>query len=444
MRFSLRLIKVILVGALVMVGTLPAFAKGQSESSSAKVTVNWWFHLQLSGVEGQILTQYGKEFEAKYPNVNVAYRSIPTGQYLQQLPTSIASGNAPDLFAMSYRNIFPYIDNHSLAPVDQTALKAMGVDSMQAFLAKWAPHSLDAYKINNEYYGLPFQFNIYAYILNTDQFRQAGLDPSTDYPKTWADVYSVAKKLVVKKDGRIVRQAVSFPFIHDPAWYLLYLEPVMRSLGSSVMSQDGTKCLVNSAAGVEAMKIIKQRFTDNVASTAIAASLDYYNTGFPTGQFSMTIGGQWGPPRWYKNFTSKTHEGEFLAVPYPTAKPGENPPISTTSWAWVVYAKSKVKPQAWALADYATSMPSRQLKATGDIIPRTGWSDTPGAKTLPQAKFWEKMIQYSQPLAAYKYYAQIADPLKRAMQKILLSNADIKTTLDQTAAEIDQAIKQAG
>ncbi|HUZ16987.1 MAG TPA: extracellular solute-binding protein, partial [Spirochaetia bacterium] len=169
------------------------------------MTVNWWFHLQLQGVEGQILTQYAKEFEARNPNVTVAYRSIPTDQYLQQLPTSIASGNAPDLFAMSYRNIFPYVDSNSLAPIDGAALSAMGLKTTQELLNAWSPRSLDAYKIGDRYYGLPFQFNIYDYIINTDQFQAVGIDPNAGYPKTWNDVFADAKKLVVVKDGRITR-----------------------------------------------------------------------------------------------------------------------------------------------------------------------------------------------------------------------------------------------
>ena len=49
-----------------------------------------------------------------------------------------------------------------------------------------------------------------------------------------------------------------------------------------------------------------------MADKNIAANLDYYNEGFPTGKFSITVGGQWGPPRWYKNFDEVTDEGALL------------------------------------------------------------------------------------------------------------------------------------
>ncbi len=36
-------------------------------------------------------------------------------------------------------------------------------------------------------------------------------------------------------------------------------------------------------------------------------------------------------------------------------------------------------------------------------------------------------------------YNELADAMHRAVQKIMLSNADIKTALDEAAAEVDRA-----
>ena len=324
--------------------------------------------------------------------------------------------------------------------MDRIAFDAAGVTSLEELKKQWAPGALEVYQVGDNYYGLPFQFNIYAYVINTKHFKEAGLDPDKDYPKTWDEVYEVAQKLVIKKDGRIVRQAMSFPFVHSAAWYMLELEPIMRELGGSILNEDQTESLVNSQAGIKAMEEIKRRFDLGVADKDIAAVLDYYNEGFPKGEFSMIIGGNWGPPRWYKNFPDITEEGDFKAIPYPTY-PGKSTAISTTSWAWVVFSRSEHKEAAWKLANYITSMPSRNIIETGDIIPRAGWSETEGAKTIPQAKFWEEMLQYSVPLANFKKYPEVSEPLKRAMQDILLSGKDIKTTLDAVKKEIDMALE---
>ena len=429
--------KKLLLLSLVLVISGLIFAGGTAEG---KETLVWWHHMPLDGAQGKLFQKYIKEFEAKNPDIDVVMESIPHTQYITKLPTAIAAGEAPDLFGLSYRQLYTYYENGVLAPMDRIAFDAVGVTSLEELKKQWAPGALEVYQVGDNYYGLPFQFNIYAYVINTKHFKEAGLDPDKDYPKTWDEVYEVAQKLVIKKDGRIVRQAMSFPFVHSAAWYMLELEPIMRELGGSILNEDQTESLVNSEAGIKAMEEIKRRFDLGVADKDIAAVLDYYNEGFPKGEFSMIIGGNWGPPRWYINFPDITEEGDFKAIPYPTY-PGKPTAISTTSWAWVVFSRSEHKEAAWKLANYITSMPSRNIIETGDIIPRAGWSETEGAKTIPQAKFWEEMLQYSIPLANFKKYPEVSEPLKRAMQDILLSGKDIKTTLDAVKKEIDMALE---
>ncbi len=416
------------------------FAGGQrEEAAEGPVTLVWWNHMPADGVQGKAFRVYIEEFETMHPNINIEIDSPPHAEYIKKLPTAIAAGEAPDLFAMTYRLLYEYHVNGSMASIDDIAFKEFGVSSMAELKKKWAPGALETYQAGDTYYGLPWQFNIYSYLINTDHFREAGLNPDTDVPKYWDDVYRVGKKLVIKEGGRIKRQAMSFPFIHSGAWYLLELEPIMRELGGSILNEDESECLVNGEIGVKAMEEIKRRFDEGISDKDIAASLDFYNTGFPTGEISMIVGGQWGPPRYYKNFPD-VKPGTYKSIPYPTY-PGKDPAISTTGWAWVVYSKSPHKAEAWKFANFITSFPSRNLLLTGDTIPRAGWSETEGAKTIPQSDFWEDMIQYSKPLAKFKKYSEVSEPLKRAMQEILLSGKNIKATLDKVKAEIDIALK---
>lgn len=433
--------KILLALLVVLTAILPLTAGGQQDGGDDGVTVlKWWHHMSLDGAQGKLFTEYVAEFEAENPNIKIEMESIPHVEYEKKLPTAIAAGKAPDIFGLSYRMLYTYGENGALAPIDTEAVSAMGFSSIGDFKAAWTPGVLEAYEFGNNFYGLPFQFNIYSYIINKKHFVEAGLDPEKDYPKTWDDVFALAEKLVVKDDDKITRQALSFPFSHSAAWYLLEFEPILRDLGGSVLNDDQTECLINSEAGVKAMEILKKRFDIGVSDGATALALDYYNTGFPTGMFSMTVGGQWGPPRWYKNFEDVTDGDDFMSIPYPTVN-GGNPPISTTSWAWVVSSESKKKEAAWKFADFITSMPSRNLSETGDTIPRAGWSSTEGAKTIPQSDFWEEMLQYSEPLANYQNYSEVSEPIKTALQEILINGSDIGNTLNRVKAEIDLVLQ---
>ena len=46
------------------------------------------------------------------------------------------------------------------------------------------------------------------------------------------------------------------------------------------------------------------------------------------------------------------------------------------------------------------------------------------------------------PLANYQKYADVSEPLKRAMQEILLSDGDIRDTLARAKEEIDRSLAE--
>ena len=410
-------------------------------SAAAQTKLSLWHIWDTTAAQGKIYEEYVKEFEAANPGVEVEMVVTPHANYFQRLPAAIASGEGPDLFALTYRRLLDFESNGVLSPIDDEAAGNMGHASVDALRQAWAPGSLESYQVGDTFYGVPLQFNIYAWIINANHFREAGLDPVADAPKTWDDAHAVAEKLVLKDDnGRITRQAISFPFVHSAAWYLLEFEPVLRELGGSILNEDQTESLVNSEAAVKTMQTIRKRFELGVSDKDIAASLDYYNEGFPTGKFSMTIGGNWGIPRWVKNFEG-VEESDFLAIATPTFA-GARTATSTTGWAWAVFNGSENKEAAWKLAEFLTSQPARHLEQTGDIIPRAGWSESEAAKSIPQAAFWEDMLQYSQPLAKIRNYSEVSEILKKAMEEILLTGNDIKETLDRAKADIDAVLQR--
>ena len=410
-------------------------------AAAAQTKLSLWHIWDPTAAQGKIYEAYVKEFEAANPGVEVEMVVTPHANYFQRLTAAIASGEGPDLFALTYRRLLDFESNDVISPIDDAAAAAMGHGSVEALRGAWAPGSLESYRVGDRFYGVPLQFNIYAWIINAKHFREAGLDPVADAPKTWDEVHAVAEKLVQKDaNGRITRQAISFPFVASAAWYLLEFEPVLRQLGGSILNDDQTESLVNSEAAVQTMATIKRRFELGVSDKDIAASLDYYREGFPTGKFSMTVGGNWGIPRWVKNFEG-VEVGDFLAIPTPTFA-GAPTATSTTGWAWVVFDGSDDKGLSWKLADFLTSQPARHLEQTGDIIPRAGWSESEAAKSIPQAAFWEDMLQYSQPLAKIRSYSEVSEILKKAMEEILLSDRDIRETLDRAKADIDAVLQR--
>jgi multiple sugar transport system substrate-binding protein len=438
-----RLFAIIVLASVAISGYTGGGQESATAAEKAEIqTIKAWHHQPMDNPSGILFFKMADEFEAANPNVNIEMESTPHAQYLKALPTAYAAGEMPDVYGMSYRNIYAYYEQGTMSPVDEAAAKTMGYSSIEDMRSDWEPGALEPYQVKGQNFGLPWSLNIYAWVINTDHFREAGLDPDKDYPKIWDDVFAIGPKLTIKEGGRITREAISFPFYKAAAWYMLELEPIMWNHGGTIMNEDETECLVNSRAGVETMALIRRRFEVGISDKDLSNSLTYDEDAFPTGKFSMSIGGNWGPQRWYKTFPEVTHEGLFKSIPYPVLKEGDDPPITTTGWAWVVSSQSEYKETAWKFADFMTKDASRSISETGLVIPRKGWAKTEGAKTIPQSEFWNSMMPYSKALTPFKQYPVISEPLKRMMQEILLNDADIRTTLDAVKVEIDRAIKE--
>jgi ABC-type glycerol-3-phosphate transport system substrate-binding protein len=415
------------------------FAEGQTEGkkSAEPVQLLWWNHME-PGVWQDMFKKFLVDFQGANPNIKVQVEFIRNADYSQKLPTAIAAGTAPDIFGQTYREMWTYHQNGAMDPITDDDLKAMGYKSMQELKDSWAPGALEDYAIDGKYYGFIWQYNIYSMLMNTNLFKDAGLNPQTDAPKTWDAFLETGKKLTKKDGARTVRQGVSFPYTSSSAWYLLELEPLMREMGGSIMNKDQTECLVNSEIGIKAMQTIKRRFDEGTTDKDISAAIVYIDS-FATGEHAMMIGNQEFPVRFgTMNPAMKGVARGFMIPVYP----GTQPAISTTSWAHVVNAQSKHKGEAWRLADFLTKNPGYQIQMTGNPIPRKGWGDLESSKQyIPDAAFWASVLQYAQPLGVFKKYNLVAEPIKLAMQEILFQGKDIKASLDKAKAEVDRGIK---
>jgi len=427
----------VLVAVLLLIAGL-MFAGGQGETGSKEesVQITLW-NMMEPGPTQVLMKNLGKEFEEKHPNVQVIIEFNVQADYEPKLATAIASGTAPDIWAQSYRQVEQYVNN--LDPIDDDDLKAMGYASMQALEDSWDPGALDHYTYKGKVYGFNWKLNIFAMAVNREHFREAGLDAEKDYPKYWDEVISVGKKLVKTEGGRIVRQAMTFPYNYSAIWYFMELQPVMRSMGGEVMNADGTECLINSEAGIQAMEHIKRRFTEGLIDKNISTTMIYLD-GFPNGEFSMAISNHEFPIRWELANPDKM-KGNVYVIMNPTT-PGHDPAIGVSSWGHSVNNKSKHKDWAWRLVDWLTKDSDRYLIETGGIVPRRGWAETEAAADIvPQQELFAKMTKYYAVSGLTKDWTTVSEPIKKAMQEILYLDKDIRSTLNAVKKEVDNAIK---
>ena len=70
---------------------------------------------------------------------------------------------------------------------------------------------------------------------------------------------------------------------------------------------------------------------------------------------------------------------------------------------------------------------------------KSGWTDDPRVKSFPHVQEIIKAKDNGVFFPRTPIWTELADAMHRAVQKVMLNNADIKTALDEAAAEVDRA-----
>ena len=135
-------------------------------------------------------------------------------------------------------------------------------------------------------------------------------------------------------------------------------------------------------------------------------------------------------------------EGYFRPVQYPGVEAGKG--ISTTYGFNLVVNARAPKDKQETLGDLYKFIMSDLVDCWKDTAPftlarKSGWADNPAVKEFPNVAEVIKAKDQGVFLPRSVVYTELADAMHRGVQKIMLTNADIKATLDEVAAEVDRA-----
>jgi ABC-type glycerol-3-phosphate transport system substrate-binding protein len=183
----------LLIVLILLFAVGAVFAGGAGESTQSE-KVNLYFLKHNHPPADAFIPLLVEEYKIKNPGVeSIKIESLPDTEYIVKLLTAIASGSGPDLFDLS-DGFVPDFRNKKLFAAFDTA--AIGAKDQAEYLDKWLPTSLDAWMTSDgKVGGLPFEFNSWQLFINVKHFKEAGLDPEKDIPKTWDELVQVARKL---------------------------------------------------------------------------------------------------------------------------------------------------------------------------------------------------------------------------------------------------------
>jgi multiple sugar transport system substrate-binding protein len=329
----------------------------------------------------------------------------------QQLAQGFASGNPPDIFYLGNDQVATYAKAGSLATLDN-------LKNVKAFY----PSLRAAYTYKGHLYAAPKDFSTLALVINSASWQAAKLT-AANYPKTWAQLSSVAKKLT--RSGQV--GLCTGPEFHR-------LGVFMIENGGWLVSKDGKTATVNSKANVTAFNYVKGMIKAGTFKLTNQLGAGWGGEAFGKGMCAMTIEGNWIAGAMTHDYPTV----KYRAVQLPTGPAGSKGTLQYDG-GWGMAAASKNKSEAMSLITYLTS-PKVQMgnaKAFG-VMPSVQANAKEWSKLYPQFAAFLAGATYSKSIPTVPDIATVLGDFNQQLQG--LPQSDPKTILDRVNGELQSVL----
>ena len=431
-----RICALILIAAITVSAV---FAGGASESEStdlsAPVTLTIWTHEDpnRSVFEKELI----EEFMAENPNVTVDYQTYPSGKMAELLTVAFSAGEGPDIFNQSQSVIRQFVEEGLVSALDPSWI---GEESIDDVYARYIPGALEAVTLDGELHGLPLEYTNLAIYVNKNVFRDAGLDPETDYPKTWEELMDVSEKLVQREGEIITRRGFDFRY---STYYLMEMLPMVEQMGGKLVSDDGKTAVIGDEAWLKFFNYMKEWGPNgrNLGSPTYVGVSSIMNNN--DNQLAMAMSGLYQEARIRANNPEYYESGEWMVIPFPQWEDAvENVTCHVSCHYYMVNGSISEAKQIWAwrLIDFMLSHSEGYLEKCSLVQPTYALFESELFKSMPYSEVFKNDLEH----ATLTYYSAnskaIRDKMKQAVEAVMLENRDPNEVLADFRRQVQDLI----
>jgi multiple sugar transport system substrate-binding protein len=221
-------------------------------------------------------------YHRRQNEIEVTIEVLPFNQYYQQLDTSIAGRQAPDVVRFEYQLVGRYARGAALLDLTPYLPAAYGDDFLPTF---WKPLSA-----SGGVYAIPQNTDTFGIFYNREVLNAAGVKaPSTiDKSWDWEEFTDIAAKLLQQK-----RTPYPFAMAWQSSEAYRWL-PFLYQHGGRLLSKNQKTCMLGSKNSVETIAWTQSWFKRGlVPSNTSIKSQEQPNVLFANGTLGMYIGGDW-------------------------------------------------------------------------------------------------------------------------------------------------------
>ena len=415
------ILALILGAAFLLIRTAP------SRQEEGPVVITYWTHEDPNRTPFE--ERLVAEFEAAHPGVTIERVTHPSTRIAERLFTAFAAGQGPDIFHTQLEDSYSYVAHKMVAPV---SLEALGAKTTEELVDRYVEGALDPVLIDGTLYGIPLEMLNWCIYINDRIFRDAGLDPDRDYPKTWEDMVRLSEKIVRREGEVITRRGFDFRYSD----YLIGLVPMVEQLGGRLVSEDGKTAIVGEKAWLEFLHFMQAWGPGgkNLGSPTYPNARFLFN--FDNDEIAMIHSGMYQQARIKADNPEFYESGEWRVVPFPVFENGVIDRASCFYGQFLmvnIQAHERERFYAWKFIEYMQQHPEEYLDIR-IIQPSKALMESSMYRKTPYAEVFSQDMKR----ATVVYHA----PNSTALQK-LLKTAVESVMLEEVSPERAYAILKA-
>lgn len=379
-------------------------------SITGDLTLQGW---SAGAVEAPILQQVLDEFQAKYPNIKVTFEPI-NGDYAAAMAAKFSSGDVPDVFYVDSGPAASWIDDGSLAPLDDWIAKS-GFDTSAFY-----PAYLDAFKgPDGKQYGLPKDGNTIAMAYDTDAFEKAGI---TAAPTTWDELNAAIEKL---KGAEGLDAPLCLSPSLDRALAFIY------QAGGGLFNDDKTAGIINTPESVQGIDTYLNWFKSGAGKRPADTGDDWCGKSLGEGHSAIIFEGGWLDPYLKDTYPDR----KYAWAPMPAGPAGPATLGFTVSYSMGV--DSPNKDASWVLISYLTG-PEGMTTWTEGGVANPSRSDVAGS---PDKQVLIDAAKDAHPWSFIPGFSEINDAFNNALTGAIEGTGTAQDVATATQDAIDSNLK---
>ena len=278
---------------------------------------------------------------------------------------------------------------------------------------------IDPVTYDGEVYGLPLELTNWCIFINKKVFRDAGLDPETDYPKTWEDMVELSEKLVIRDGDILVRRGYDFRY----PYYLETLVPMVEQLGGQLVSDDGTEAIIGEEAWVKVLTFMQQWGPNglNLGAPTYTNARSLFNRD--NNDIAMATTGLYQEARIKADNPEFYDSGEWMVVPFPVFEDAVNDVAACYYGHYYMVnadADEATRKAAWELIAYMLSHGEEYLTEVQLIQPTKALMESETYKNMPYSEVFLGEFERGHVVYYGAASAEFQAQLRNAVEAVML------------------------